>query len=256
VQAEIARGTLPPGRLASLVIEDVRPVVERIAGIARRAFGAAGGGGGAGPESVDVRIVLPDGRPLAGTVPGVYGDVLGAAAYARVRPTHRIRAWVRLLALSAAYASREYSAITVGRARYGAHQEAFATVARLPPIDPERAREHLQALVDLWERGMREPLPIGCESSAAYADAARGERGAIAAGRRQWESAWNYPREDAQLEHQLAFGGVLTFDDLLARPPRADELGDPWDAAETTRFGKLARRLWDPLLGHEELVDR
>jgi exodeoxyribonuclease V gamma subunit len=76
------------------------------------------------------------------------------------------------------------------------------------------------------------------------------------AGRRQWESAWNYPREDAQLEHQLAFGGVLTFDDLLAKPPREDEFDDPWDESETTRFGKLARRLWDPLLKHEELVDR
>jgi exodeoxyribonuclease V gamma subunit len=250
VQAEIARGTLPPGRLAQLVIEQIEPVVEQIAGIARRAFGDAP------PESVDVRIVLPDGRPLAGTVPGVYGSVLGAAAYARVRSTHRVRAWVRLLALSAGYPEREYSAMTIGRARFGAHQDAFATVATLPPIGPERAREHLQALVDLWERGMREPLPIGCESSAAYADAARREKPAIMAARRQWESAWNYPREDAQLEHQLAFGGVLTFDDLLAKPPREDELDDPWDASETSRFGKLARRLWDPLLGHEELVDR
>jgi exodeoxyribonuclease V gamma subunit len=250
VQAEVARGTLPPGRLARLVIEDVRPVVERIAGIAGRAFGESS------PESVDVRIVLPDGRPLAGTVPGVHGSVAGTAAYARVRPTHRIRAWVRLLALSAAYPQREYSAVTAGRARYGAPHEAFATVARLAPIEAGSAREHLQTLVDLWERGMREPLPIGCESAAAYADAARREKPAIVAGRRQWESAWNYPREDAQLEHQLAFGAVLTFDDLLARPPRDDESGDAWPASETTRFGRLARRLWDPLLAHEELTDR
>ena len=254
IRAEIARGTLPPGRLAGLVIEDVQPVVEQIAGIARRAFGLASGE--VGPESADVRIVLPDGRPLAGTVPGVYGSVVGAAAYARVRSTHRIRAWIRLLALSAAYPQREYSAVTVGRARYGAPHEAFATVARLPPIEADRAREHLQTLVDLWERGMREPLPIGCESAAAYADAARRAQPAVVAGRRQWESAWNYPREDAQLEHQLAFGGVLTFDDLLAKPPRDDEFDDPWDAAETSRFGKLARRLWDPLLTREELVDR
>jgi exodeoxyribonuclease V gamma subunit len=250
VQAEIARGTLPPGRLAQLVIEDVQPVVEQIAAIARRAFAQTS------PQSVDVRVVLPDGRPLTGTVPGVYGSVLGAAAYARVRSTHRIRAWVRLLALSAAHPDRGYSAMTVGRARYGAHQEAFATVAQIAPIEGRTASEHLQTLVDLWERGMREPLPIGCESSAAYADAARREQSATKAGRRQWESAWNYPREDAQLEHQLAFGGVLTFDDLLAKPPRDDERDGPWDETETTRFGKLARRLWDPLLAHEELTDR
>jgi exodeoxyribonuclease V gamma subunit len=103
---------------------------------------------------------------------------------------------------------------------------------------------------------MREPLPIACESSSAYADAARRGQSAGQAARRQWESGWNFPREDAQLEHQLAFGGVLTFDDLLARPPRDDELADPWDESESSRFGKLARRLWDPLLAHEELTDR
>jgi exodeoxyribonuclease V gamma subunit len=264
VRAEVARGTLPPGRLAQLVIDDVTPVVEQIAGIARRAFGdatAAGGGragpvaggGRVGPESVDVRVVLPDGRPLAGTVPGLYGSVLGAAAYARVRPTHRIRAWVRLLALSAAYPERDHTAVTVGRARYGADHNAFATVARLPAIAAGEALEHLATIVDLWERGMREPLPIGCDSAAAYADAARREQSATRAGRREWESAWNYPKEDAQLEHQLAFGGVLTFDELLARPPREDE---SWDVADTSRFGRLARRLWDPLLRREELVDR
>ena len=252
VAAEVARGTLPPGRLAQLVVDDVTPVVEQIAGIARRAFGEAGR---AGPESVDVRIVLPGGRPVTGTVPGLYGTVLGAAAYARVRPTHRIRAWVRLLALSAAYPDRDYTAVTVGRARYGADHNAFATVARLPRIAPDEAREHLATIVDLWERGMREPLPIGCDSAAAYADAARRAQSAARAARREWESAWNYPKEDAQLEHQLAFGAILTFDELLAKRPRDDE-GWAELESETSRFGRLARRLWDPLLAHEELVDR
>jgi exodeoxyribonuclease V gamma subunit len=251
VQAEIARGTLPPGRLAQLVIDDVQPIVERITSLARRAFGDAA------PETVDLRLVLPDGRPVVGTVPGVYGSVLGTAAYARVRATHRIRAWVRLLALSAAYPERGYSAVTVGRAQYGAHQDAFATVSMLAPLDADRAREHLQALVDLWERGMREPLPIGCESSAAYAGAVRkGATNPTVAARNAWETSWNYPKEDQDRDHELAFGAVITFDDLLAKAPRDDELDDPWDAAETTRFGKLARRLWDPLLAHEELVDR
>src|SRR3954447_12245902 len=85
VQAEIARGTLPPGRLAELAIDDVQPVVERITSRARRAFGDAA------PGTVGRRVVLPDGRRLVGTVPGVYGTVLGPAACAGVRATHRIR---------------------------------------------------------------------------------------------------------------------------------------------------------------------
>ena len=45
------------------------------------------------------------------------------------------------------------------------------------------------------------------------------------------------------------FGGVRTFAELLAGPARDDE---PWNADETTRFGRWARRLWDGLLEREE----
>ena len=38
----------------------------------------------------------------------------------------------------------------------------------------------------------------------------------MAAGRREWESTYAWDREDRDPEHQLAFGGVLSFDELLA----------------------------------------
>jgi hypothetical protein len=47
-------------------------------------------------------------------------------------------------------------------------------------------------------------------------------------------------------------GGVLTIDDVLRERPRPDEQGDGWDPAETTRLGRLARRMWDGLLACEE----
>jgi exodeoxyribonuclease V gamma subunit len=250
VAAEVARGTLPPGRLAIPVIDRVRPVVEEIAGHAQRALGTAT------PESADVKVVLPGGRSLSGTVPGLYGDVLGSAAYARVHPRHGIAAWVRLLALSAAYPDRRFSAVTIGRARSGADDGASATIARIPPVGRDAALEHLATLVDLWDRGMREPLPAACAASAAYAEAARDGRNAVAAGEREWESGWRFPKEDADLEHQLAFGGVLAFADLLDEPPRADEAGDGWEMSEMTRFGRLARRLWDGLLACERVDDQ
>jgi exodeoxyribonuclease V gamma subunit len=250
VAAEIARGTLPPGRLAIPVIDRVRPVVEEIAGHARCALGTAA------PESVDVKVVLPDGRSLSGTVPGLYGDVLGSAAYSRVHPRHRIAGWVRLLALTTAYPDRGFSAVTIGRARSGADDGTSATIARIPPVNRDAALADLATLVDLWDRGMREPLPLACAASAAYAAAARDGRNAVAAGEREWESGWKFPKEDADLEHQLAFGGVLTFAELLDEPPRADEAGDGWEASETTRFGRLSRRLWDGLLAGERLDDQ
>ncbi len=51
------------------------------------------------------------------------------------------------------------------------------------------------------------------------------------------------------------FGGVLSLDELMAAPPAAGEAGVGWDDAETTRFGRLARRLWAGLLVGEELGD-
>ena len=63
------------------------------------------------------------------------------------------------------------------------------------------------------------------------------------------------PREDVELEHQLVFGGQLAFADLLEKSPRADEAGAGWDDEEPTRFGRLARRLWDGVLAHEAVTD-
>ncbi|TML96356.1 MAG: exodeoxyribonuclease V subunit gamma [Actinobacteria bacterium] len=247
VAAERARGTLPPGELANAVVDDVRPVVMQIAEQARRAIGA-----GAEPGSVDVKVVLDDGRSLSGTVPGVYGDVLRMVAFSRVGPKHRLAAWVRLLAVTAARPGRAFEAVTIGRARYGA-RDAEVTIARIPPLGPDEALEHLATLVDLWDRGMREPLPIACESSAAFAAAAAAGKNAEAAARKGWESTWNFSREDAEPEHELVLGGVLDLAEVLDAPPRSDEA---WDASETTRFGQYARRLWAGTLAREELTDR
>ena len=84
--AEIARGTLPPGHLGKPVIDRVQPVVEQI--VAAVPAGEAG--------SLDVKVVLPGGRTLSGTVPDLAGDVLRTVTYSRVNARHRLAAWVRL----------------------------------------------------------------------------------------------------------------------------------------------------------------
>ena len=113
-----------------------------------------------------------------------------ALSYSRVRPRDRLRAWVRLLALSAARPGSPFESVVIGRARAGV-RGASVTVSRIPPLgdtpDPRRqaALEQLAVLLDLYDRGMREPLPLACETSAAYAQAvAAGEDGEAAAGRR------------------------------------------------------------------------
>jgi exodeoxyribonuclease V gamma subunit len=234
VLAEIARGSLPPGQLGKPVIDAIWPIAEEIAAQARLLSSEPAG-------SVDVKIDL-DGRPLTGTVPGVRGALLTTVTYSKVNPRHRLAAWVRLLALCAS--GEPFEAATIGRARSGAHHNARVTVARIAPLGREEALEELRVLLDLFDRGMREPLPLSCLTSAAFAVGgdARGE----------WVSD-RFDKEDKEPEHQFAFGGVRGFTELLAEVPRADE---QWDPAQPTRFGQYALRLWSGLLAREAVTEQ
>ncbi len=252
LRAELARGTLPPGRLAEPILARVGPIVKQIAAEALQH--------GSGPSaSLDVNLRLPDGRILAGTVPGVYGDTIRRVSYSKVRPKDRIAAWVRLLALSATRPERSFASAVIGRARSEAYRSAKVTVAQIAPLHAASAERgllalrHIGALVELYDRGMQEVLPIACQSSAAYAEAA-GERGdGEAAAQKAWETSYRFDKEDREPEHLLVYGGPVAFAQLL-EPPRAGEQGDGW-SDERSRFGRYARRLWDELLAREVLGD-
>ena len=79
----------------------------------------------------------------------------------------------------------------------------------------------------------------------------------MAAGRKAWESEWNFDKEDKELEHQLVLGGVAHVR-RAARRAAARRRGraTAGTTTETTRFGRYARRLWDGLLAYEEVDDR
>jgi len=175
VAAEVARGLLPPGRLGDPVLDRLKPTVEQLAGYALRVAEGAS-------RSLDVKLELGDGRILSGTVPGMFGDLLRVVQYSRVGPKHRIALWVRWLALTAAYPNRPIQAVLLGRARTGADRGAAVTRCWLPEISAEEAREQLDVLLDLHARGLREPLPIACATSAAYV------RGGEAPACKAWES--------------------------------------------------------------------
>jgi exodeoxyribonuclease V gamma subunit len=238
-RAEIARGTLPPGVLGEPVIRTVLPTVEDI--VAKVPVTST--------TSLDVKVALPDGRTLRGTVPGVAGDALLTVTYSRVNPRHRIAAWVRLLALTAAHPGRRFEAVTIGRPP--SKVDASVAIARIAPIDPGEALDHLAVLLDLYDRGMREPPPLACMTSAAYAAAARAGGDPVKAACGEWQSD-PFPKEDVDPEHRLVLG-ELSFDELIAEPARADEIGPFWDQDETTRFGRWALRLWTGLLQSERV---
>jgi exodeoxyribonuclease V gamma subunit len=258
MQAEIARGALPPGELARPALAEIGAVVGQIAGAAK-ALGAD-----REPGSLDLNLALPDGRTLAGTVTGLCGDAVRTISYSRVKPRDRLRAWVKLLALSAARPERPFESIVIGRARADARW-AGVTVARIGPLadTPDGRRraglEQLAVLLDLYDRGMREPLPLACDTSAAYAQAVvAGEdaEGAAAAARGAWQTEFRYDKEDRDPEHLLVYGDAIPFARLLDDGPRDDEQGPGWDQAETTRFGRYALRLWRGLLAVEAVSDQ
>ena len=101
--------------------------------------------------------------------------------------------------------------MTVGRGQGDVGRRRRA----IPPLRAGRgARSGCEELIALYDRGMREPLALACQTSAAFA-----QNGETAA-RRAWTSEWSFDKEDRELEHQLVFGGVLDFDEL-ARASRA-----------------------------------
>ena len=260
ILAEIARGTLPPGVLGKPVIGDLSPIVTGIVQRADVVGGRVGSDLPTGPtgDPIDVRVALHNGRLLSGTVTGARGDLLLATTFSRVSAKHRIAAWVRLLAVSASWPERPFTAATVGRGQ-GRGDVRTARIEALGADAGERravAREELGILMDLYDRGMREPLPMFCLTSAAYADAARRGQDAVAAAAGQWETEWNFDKEDREAEHQMAFGAVLTLTEVLDIAPGGDEEGEGWMESEESRFGRLARRLWDELLAREEVDAR
>ena len=72
------------------------------------------------------------------------------------------------------------------------------TVARIRlPDDPEErqavAVRTLAMLIELFERGMREPLPLYCKTSAAYAAAVAAGKDGRAAAEKEWTSELELP---------------------------------------------------------------
>ncbi|WP_445151613.1 exodeoxyribonuclease V subunit gamma [Baekduia sp. Peel2402] len=249
--AERARGDLPPGAIGEGVLASLDARARRVFEEARQEIPEGDA------ESLDVRVTLPDGRTLGGTVSGVVGDVVALVTFSRVTAEHRLGAWARVLALSATYPDRAFRAVTVGRPRRGAPKTRSVTVATVPPLDApgrqDQAIALLQVLVDLYDRGMREPLPLYAETSAAYAS---GGRAGETLARKAWTTPFGgMPFEDRDDDHVLVLGPNAPFDTLLEAPPRdADEAA--WAPDDATRFGVYAHRLWDAVAAAEEVRDR
>jgi exodeoxyribonuclease V gamma subunit len=240
--AERARGLLPPGGMGASSLAKARDKAVAIAEAARQVADGR-------RTSLDVDLVLPDGRQLVGAVPEVLGDVIRPTTFSKLAPKRLAAAWVRFLAASATHPERPLTTTLVGS---GGAKPATVTFPALGASTDERRRRAVELLgivVDLRDRGLREPLPLATATSHRYATQVRdGNPDALESAASSWTSTFGWEREDRDAEHVRVFGGVRTFAELAADPPEPDEAGAGWAMTETTRFGRLARRLWDPIL--------
>jgi len=262
VAAERVRGEAPPGTLGEIELGDVEGAVSAL--LARSAPLRA-----AAPDQRDVVVGLPNGVTLAGTVGGLHGRRLVRVLYSRLSPKHRLRAWVQLLALAAAYPDAAWTAHTLGR---GAKDPV--AVAELAAVDPDVARATLTVLVEILRRGGRRPLPLAPRTSCTYAEAraTASPAAAVARATSAWTSRNNLDEETGECgdtAHRQVWGDGGDIAGLLALPP--DGLLVPPVAArvlldgpaplvalhdEPHLFGQLARLVWDPLLAHEKKPPR
>ena len=229
------RGNLPPGPLGQRAWRRIGTRVDALlqACAAERRTDSS---------SIDITVLLDDGRALAGTVAGVHEATILTVSYSTLAAKHRLAAWVRYLAVVATTGDVDYRAVTVGRRGEGAARSG------LHGIPPASARRLLAELVALRDAGLCEPLPLPLETAAEYAT--RRWRGAssdnaVAGARQKWEADRFRPERD-EPEHLLIYCGAAPLERLMQAPADAGQFPD-----ESSRFGALARLLWTPLLTAE-----
>lgn len=228
--AEWRRGTLPPRQLGGSTLHRILEQAQDVAARARPWLIGE-------PASHDIAVEIGD-RLLTGTVGPVHACTLLTVTYSRLAAKHRLAAFTRVLALTAAHPEAPWQAVTVGR----------RSTSILGPVDPGWAALVLDDQLQLYDTGLREPLPFAPRPSAEYAllrsrDQAIDLRDSLAA--KQWN-------DDRDAAYERFFGAGVTLAELVkAIPSRTSE--ERGTLAEPSLFGTLARRVFQPLLSVEEL---
>jgi exodeoxyribonuclease V gamma subunit len=181
-------------------------------------------------ERVDLMLDLDDVR-VSGSVAGVRGSTAVRVVFSRPSAKHRLQAWVELLALTLARPDREWRSVVVGR----------GGALELGPVTTTYARAVLDDLVTLQGAGLTAVLPFAPGTSYAYARLRF--RGADPFEGYALRDAWE---RDSDALWERVLGRGAGHEALLALDhPVAAQRPVP---GETTAFGAIARRVYQPLL--------
>ncbi len=227
--AEWRRGYLPPRGLGQKVIQQINEQVEQLMLTAQPYLTER-------PAPREVLAEIGNVR-LTGTVSGVIGESVVRVSYSKLAAKHRLQAWLELLALTVTDPTEGWQAVTIGR----------SGCSRLRAVDARWATTVLADLIELRAKGLREPIPFSPKASAEYA-ALRSRDRQPALYRRRLDKLWAEDRDEA---YERFFGKGASFDALLVQPSISSE--ERGSLAEPSRFGTLARRVFQPLLSVEDL---
>lgn len=221
-------GMLPPGRLGASLSADVGT---RVATLVHGTQALREGE----PVSIDVDLELPGGRRLTGTIEGVHDERVVTVSYSTIHGRHRLRDWVRLLALAADRPEHPWTAHTAGKIGRGTAQ-----LVTRAPADRHEAIGLLADLVELRDLGLTRPLPLPVELAFLYSSKLRNlgphaaERLAAAEWRRSPGRFGPPPERDAE-EIVRVWGRAAPFRALV-----------------DDGFTRWAPRLWDGALDHQQ----
>ncbi|MFW0790780.1 exodeoxyribonuclease V subunit gamma [Gordonia sp. CPCC 205333] len=252
-QAEMRRGTLPPFAFGT---QAMRPIVDRATSVYQAARLWRAGSA----DAIDIRVELPDGRRIYGTVGDIYATESGSrrlcsVTYSSLSSKHRLQTWIKLLALAAnsSSAPRVTEAVVVGRGKGRGPATASSTFH--PPAD---AVDILTMLVAFRDAALCRPISLPL--SAANACAQEFDRtGNHTSARRRAGYAFSNSfadRDDGYLGLVFADqpGAAIDFDTVVAAMPDDLTALTHWLPGEddVPMFVRVASAVFGPLLEHED----
>ena len=220
-QAELRRGTLPPGQvgvtLALDCLKQATSIVAKAEPILREPLSW---------RSISLGL---DGVPdLVGQIPVRGGGILEILA-GRVQPRQEIGAWAKILALQVAYPDQGWRAHLVGS----------RGMVTLTAPEPAHARRHLDYLRRVHLTGLASTLPLPPSASAHLATSMARNLGMnMVDVERRLGDTW-----DREPSWSLIWP---TYHEMLAETPNADEL--PPDENFTSRFQALTHGVYVPMM--------
>jgi len=234
-----AKGAFPPGVLEERTASDLISEVDEMMQEATIRGLRPGD-----PELFPIDLVLPSGARIIGEVPLQLGP--GRAGPGRIRFTRPkavdvLDAWLDLMVLGASEPATSWRALVVTRAAgKGKPLEPVDLVASPAPegtADPHGYQQAvalaaLDTVVDLYRRGMREPLPLFPTYSRLEYEGG--------AGHTAWRS-YDGRGDATGAAVRLVFGDI-DVEELEELPARPDDPGADHDGAG--RAVRLAHHLW------------